>query len=114
MRVFHVFGEGEAETCFWPYLRRAALAGEDLPMTGGEQIRDLMAVQDVAQAILCSTGNQSDKMPKVLIRNIGSGRTQTILEFAESWWVTFKAKGILLIGALPYRDGEVMRYVPEV
>lgn len=114
LRVFHVYGEGESEIRFWPSLRRAALAGDDLPMTGGDQIRDFMAVEDVAQAILCSTGNQSDNTPKVLVRNIGSGRTQTIREFAESWWVTFEAKGKLLIGALPYRYGEVMRYVPEV
>lgn len=114
LRVFHVYGEGEAESRLWPTLRRAALAGDDLPMTKAEQIRDFLAVEDVAQAFLCSAAHQNSKTSNVIVKNIGSGRAQTIREFAESWWMKWNAKGRLLIGELPYRDGEVMRYLPEV
>ena len=114
LRVFHVYGEGEAESRLWPTLRRAALAGNDLPMTKAEQIRDFLAVEDVAQAFLCSAAHQNSKTSNVIVKNIGSGRAQTIREFAESWWMKWNAKGRLLIGELPYRDGEVMRYLPEV
>lgn len=50
--MFHVYGEREAETRFWPSLRRAALAGEDFPMTKGEQIRDFMPVETLARTFL--------------------------------------------------------------
>lgn len=46
--------------------------------------------------------------------NLGLGKPQTVLEFAQNIWKEQGAKGQLLPGALPYRDGEVMRYVPEV
>jgi nucleoside-diphosphate-sugar epimerase len=39
LRIFQVFGEGEAESRLWPSLRKAALSGNDFDMTHGEQIR---------------------------------------------------------------------------
>ncbi|MEI8283803.1 MAG: hypothetical protein WCG52_02325, partial [bacterium] len=50
----------------------------------------------------------------LVVANIGTGHPQTIRSFAEHWWKKWDAKGKLLPGALPYRDNEVMRYVPEV
>jgi hypothetical protein len=49
-----------------------------------------------------------------VVANIGTGQPQTIRQFAEHWWKEWGATGKLLPGALPYRDNEVMRYVPEV
>jgi nucleoside-diphosphate-sugar epimerase len=114
MRIFQVFGEGEAEGRLWPSLRRAALAGEDFPMTDGEQIRDFINVVDVARAFVAEAESLMDVKGNVLLKNIGSGHPQTIRAFSEKWWDTWQASGKLLIGALPYREGEVMRYVPEI
>ena len=49
LRVFHVYGEGELFTRFWPSLRSAALEGRDFPMTNGEQLRDFQPVTSVAR-----------------------------------------------------------------
>jgi len=114
LRVFHVFGEGEAETRLWPLLRSAALAGKDFPMTPGEQLRDFIPVEDVAASFLRESECQKSHSPNVAVKNIGTGVPQSIREFTEHWWKQWHAKGSLLVGALPYRDGEVMRYVPEV
>lgn len=113
-RIFQVFGEGEAETRLWPSLRKAALAGEDFPMTAGEQVRDFIAVEDVANyfAKACLSDNLVDGHPE--FHNVGSGKPQSILEFSEYWWEKWQAKGKLLKGILPYREGEVMRYVPKI
>ena len=110
LRVFHVYGEGEAETCFWPSLRRAALAGEDFPMTYGEQIRDFMPVEAVARTFLGRV-SQPDSPAEAQVFNLSSGNPGSIRLFAERWWKHWDAKGKLLLGNLPYRNGEVMCYV---
>jgi nucleoside-diphosphate-sugar epimerase len=112
LRVFHVYGEGEAETRFWPSLRRAALAGEDFPMTGGQQIRDFMPVQSVAEIILERVSITDNCASVVKVFNLCSGEPKSIRSFAESCWHNWSAKGQLIFGSLPYREGEVMRYVP--
>ena len=111
LRIFHVFGEGEMETRFWPSLRRAAQAGEDFPMTAGEQIRDFMKVQDVAKAFLGRALVLDDRFSRTNLFNLTSGNPISIREFAEYWWKEWDAKGSLLIGHIPYRSGEVMQYI---
>jgi len=110
LRVFHVFGEGELETRFWPSLRRAALAGEDFPMTQGEQIRDFMPVEAVAQTFLSRVSMPDTSPPFAKIFNLTSAEPVSIRCFAEHWWKHWQAKGKLLPGNLLYRNGEVMRY----
>lgn len=113
-RIFQVYGEGEAATRLWPSLKKAALAGEDFPMTAGEQVRDFIAVEDVAQYFVNACLNDDLISGKPEFYNVGSGKPQSILEFSEFWWDKWKAKGKLLKGKLPYREGEVMRYVPKI
>lgn len=116
LRVFHVYGDGEPENRLWPSLRRAATAGQDFQMTKGEQVRDFIYVKDVASAFLqrATEGYLHDE--KRIIYNLGSGKPISIREFAEYWWHTFAANGRLLLGSIPYRPLEVMRYVagPEL
>jgi UDP-glucose 4-epimerase len=110
LRVFHVFGEGEAETRFWPSLRRAALAGEDLPMTEGEQIRDFMPVEAVARTFLDRVSLPVPSASLVQVFNLSSCEPISIRCFAERWWKHWDAIGSLLFGRVSYRNGEVMRY----
>jgi nucleoside-diphosphate-sugar epimerase len=114
LRLFSVFGLGQHAENLWPTIRRAALAGDDLPLTPGEQVRDFIAVDAVAAKLLAAAGDDSVEPGVPRVRNIGTGRPQTVRQFAERWWREFAARGKLLVGALPYRDGEVMRYVPLV
>jgi nucleoside-diphosphate-sugar epimerase len=113
-RIFQVYGEGEAPERLWPTLRRAAPTGEDLPLTAGEQVRDFVCVEDVASRLLVACADESLAPGRAEITNLGSGHPQSIREFAERWWRHWGATGKLLFGELPYRAGEVMRYVPQV
>jgi UDP-glucose 4-epimerase len=113
-RIFQVYGEGEAPGRLWPTLRRAALAGEDLPLTAGEQVRDFIPVEEVASQLLVACADDTVAHGQASIKNLGSGRPQTVRAFAEHWWRHWQARGRLLFGELPYRDGEVMRYVPHM
>jgi nucleoside-diphosphate-sugar epimerase len=97
-----------------PTRNRAALSGGDFPMTAVEQVRDFVPVEAVA-AEFVATAAQAPLAPGVpWVRNVGTGRPQTLRAFAEHWWTQWNASGKLLPGALPYRQYEVMRYVPEV
>lgn len=119
LRPFNVFGEGQHPSNFWPSLKRAALAGEDFPMTPGAQVRDFVPVEDVAKmflkAVLFSVGANEGNQGESLFRaNIGTGAPQTLIEFAERCWKNWEAKGKILPGVIPYRGNEVMQYVPAI
>lgn len=113
-RIFQVYGEGESEGRLWPSLRRAALAGLDFPMSPGGQIRDFTPVDFVARHFADALDGTPAPGGKPEILHVGTGKPTTTLEFARYWWGHWNASGKILPGALPYRDGEVMRYVPEV
>jgi nucleoside-diphosphate-sugar epimerase len=114
-RIFHVYGEGEDPSRFYPSLIAAAKNDEDFPMSEGQQVRDFVPVESVARALIMESERiASDTTASVTVSNLGSGNPQSVLQFAENIWSTHGAKGKLLLGALPYREGEVMRYVPEV
>jgi len=112
IRVFHAYGDGEPKTRLWPSLKRAAFSGLDFPMTKGEQVRDFIDVQQCASIFLWRSVLRSQGFSQQLIFNMSSGKPQAILHFSRFWWNKWHAKGELLIGRLPYRDGEIMQYIP--
>lgn len=114
LRPFHVFGDGEASSRFWPSLRRAALAGEDFPMTRGEQVRDFVPVARVASSFLNAVARADLNPGDPVIENVGTGVPKSLASFARELWDEFGGKGQLLLGAISYRPNEVMRYVPEI
>ena len=81
-------------------------------MTLGEQIRDFINVKDVANKILEESLSKNKRM--ILIKNIGSGKPTRIRDFALQIWNDLEAKGKINFGSIPYRNNEVMRYVPDI
>jgi len=114
LRPFHVFGEGEESGRLWPSLRKAALAGENFPMTEVEQVRDFVPVEKVAESFVTALARTDLRAGEPKIENVGSGKPQMLRSFAEHWWKQWGAKGKLRIGDVPYRANEVMRYVPQM
>jgi len=114
LRIFNAYGDGQFESNLWPSLRSAALSGDNFPLTPGEQIRDFIDVEAVAKWFLASICITLQHANEPLVVNVGSGNPQTIAEFCQHWWKEWSASGKLEIGKLPYRKGEVMRYVPEI
>ncbi len=113
-RIFQVYGDGEAEHRFWPSLRRAAFAGEDFPMTCGEQVRDFVPVEFVAKQLSDALQREDIVPGNPIITNIGSGNAQTLRNFAERMWEDLNAEGKLRVGEIHSRKHEILRYVPEV
>ncbi|KEF40947.1 MAG: hypothetical protein ER33_14280 [Cyanobium sp. CACIAM 14] len=113
-RIFSAYGEGQFAGNFWPSLRRAALAGEDFPMTSGRQVSDFVPVGVVATHLLeaCRRSDIAAGVP--LVANIGSGEASSLLAFAEREWSRFGATGRLLPASLPDRPDQIERYVPDL
>lgn len=113
-RIFNVFGTGEMELNLWSSLKKAAQSGQDFAMTKGEQIRDFISIDEVAEYFMdrCLDNNLTSGHPK--FNNVGSGKPITVYQFSKYWWNRWQAKGRLLIGKIPYRNGEVMKYVPKL
>jgi UDP-glucose 4-epimerase len=113
IRPFHIYGPGEEAQRLYPSLLRAARLGEDFPMTEGRQVRDFTPV-----SLLCEEIYRSLKREKsggrTVVRNVGTGKPRTLYEFCQGIWAEEGAAGRLLPGALPYREQEVMRYVPDL
>lgn len=114
LRIFSAYGEGQHEENLWPALRRAAEEDRDFPMTLGEQVRDFIAVEDVADTFLRALVREDVCPGDPCVCNVGSGQPVTVRAFSERWWKRWKARGRLQIGALPYRPNEVMRFVPQL
>jgi nucleoside-diphosphate-sugar epimerase len=115
-RIFQVYGEGEAQSRFWPTLKSTALSGKDMEMTLGEQVRDFIHVEDVAVQLKNKVISQLSLTDTSFfeIENLASGTAQTLKDFAEYWWNLWEAKGKLRIGQTEYRANEIMRFVPEI
>ncbi|WP_246777467.1 NAD(P)-dependent oxidoreductase [Rhizobium sp. BG4] len=77
-RLFYLYGEGEHDRRFVPYLRRSLAAGLPAELTAGMQVRDFLDVADAAEAI-CNVAFGSSVGPV----NVCSGMPITIRAFAE-------------------------------
>lgn len=102
-----VYGPRQAPVMFVPQMIDTLLAGEAFPMSPGDQVRDLVYVDDVVEALLtlARTAGAAGE-----IYNVGSGSGVRLRELAGMIQAALPSPGQVLMGALPYRDGEVMDY----
>lgn len=114
LRLFQVYGEGEAPTRFYPSICHAAINGRDFPMTHGNQIRDFVQVDYVAKYIISSLSRKDIHPGHPIVENVGTGIGTKLRTFAQKIWSEKNATGKLLFGDLPYRRNEVMSYVAEI
>lgn len=114
LRIFQVYGEGEQATRLWPSLRTAALAGQDFPMSGGEQVRDFIPVEEVARQFIQALDFTDSLSGHPFVGHVATGQPQTLLTFVQHWWRHWGGTGQLLVGAVPYRENEIIRLTSRV
>jgi nucleoside-diphosphate-sugar epimerase len=108
-RIFFLYGPGEDSARLVCQVAQRLLAGEQVPTTDGEQLRDFMHVHDVASAFVeLLGGNVSGPV------NIASGQAVPIREIVTL--IAEQAGGIeqVSFGALERRAGEPARIVADV
>jgi nucleoside-diphosphate-sugar epimerase len=104
LRLFSVYGPGEAPSRLVPSVVRAVAAREPLELTGGRQVRDFVYVDDVVEAVLLAlfTDRTADGT-----YNVGTGVETSVRELAELASALAGADPSLLrFGSLAYRGDE--------
>jgi UDP-glucose 4-epimerase len=110
VRPFQVYGPGQPDRALVPAAIHAALAGTDFSMTPGGQERDFTYVDDIVAGMLVAAESPGVEGHSL---DLGTGQTHTVRQVVERIWAVTEARGRILVGALPYRPGEVMHLVAE-
>jgi UDP-glucose 4-epimerase len=103
LRLFSVYGPGEDARRLVPSVVRALLERRPVELTPGEQVRDFVYVDDVAEALL-----DAALRPGIdgVTANVGTGVQTTVRELCLKVADLTGGHELLRFGALPYRDGE--------
>ncbi len=104
LRPFQVYGPGQRKTALIPAAIRTALSGGDFRMTLGAQKRDFIFIDDVVAGFLAA---MSAPHIEGLALDLGTEVLYTVREVVSRIWQMTRAQGEMLVGALPYRPGEV-------
>ncbi len=106
-RLFYMYGEGQTNSSLYPKLKESILRGDQVfNMSGGEQLRDYLPVEEVADQIsqLAMTGSNVGTI------NICSGKPISVRSLVEGWLEENDWKIELNLGYYPYPDYEPMAF----
>ena len=112
LRLFGVYGVGEGPHRLIPYLIDRLNRGESVDLTPGEQVRDLLYVDDAADAFIAAA--QSDNLDSYAVYNLCSSQPVRIRDAAEAVADAMNApRNLLQFGKRPYRADEAMWIVGD-
>lgn len=106
-RLFYMYGEGQTNSSLYPKLKESILRGDQVfNMSGGEQLRDYLPVEEVADQIsqLAMAGSNVGTI------NICSGKPISVRSLVEGWLEENDWKIELNLGYYPYPDYEPMAF----
>jgi len=93
-RLFYLYGPGEDARRFVPNVINALLEGRPAPLTAGEEVRDYLHVEDVAEAIVAvATSTLTGAV------NIASGQPVTVRDVATKIAGIIRRPELLQFGA---------------
>jgi len=110
LRPTIVFGPGQDDGMFISALLSKLLIGEKFKMTPGNQLRNFIYIDDLIHAIILSMNNDI-KGEIINIGGLQSFRLKTIAKLVEN---LLGVENMVLIGAIPYRAGEIMNYNVDI
>jgi nucleoside-diphosphate-sugar epimerase len=108
LRLFNVFGPGEAEHRLLPSLVRRLLRSEAVPLSVGTQVRDFMHVDEACDAIVLALTALAEDSALVGAYNVATGQGVSVREFAMKVGSALRTDPALLqFGALPLRPDDL-------
>lgn len=108
---FQTYGAWQTQKALVASTIRAALNGDDMPLTHGEQQRDWVYIDDVVDAFLRAAVAENVEGETL---EVGNGQTASVREVVELIYSLVEGKGKPLIGVLPTRPGEMQYQVADV
>ena len=106
-RVFYLYGEGQANNAIYSQLIRSVERGDRyFNMSGGEQLRDYLSINEAAKYIVSLAKIASNNG----IVNVCSGNPISIRKLVESWLEINGWSIDLNLGFYPYTDYEPMAF----
>lgn len=106
-RLFYMYGEGQPNTSLYPKLKEAVLREDKIfNMSGGEQLRDYLPVEEVASQIVRLAMARRD----IGAINICSGNPISVRRLVEQWLLENNWDIELNLGCYPYPDYEPMAF----
>lgn len=106
-RIFYTYGDDQASTSLYPQLKAAVERGDEtFDMSGGEQWRDYLQVDDLAHLIV----ELALRRLNAGVVNVCSGRPVRVRDLVEGW---IRENGWSIrpnLGRYPYPDYEPMAF----
>ena len=107
LRLFGVFGIGEAAQRLVPYLIDRLQSNQPVDLTPGEQVRAFLYVDDVVEAFLAAA--RCEALAPYQAYNVCSGKAVSIREMGEIIANELNSpRHLLQWGTRPYREDEAM------
>lgn len=107
MRPSVTYGPDQGTEMFIPALITGLLSGKPFAMSPGQQVRDFLYIDDLIDA-LAKCGEEPRLCGEIV--NVASGVSIQLKEVAEKVALILGKKGMLQVGAIPYRRFEIMNY----
>jgi nucleoside-diphosphate-sugar epimerase len=108
-RLFHLFGPGEHPDRLVPSVARALIGGREARVASGRPVRDFASTRFVGDALAALA--LSEVTGPV---NVASGEARAIAELVRWIGAVLGRPGLVSLGALPDRAGEVPFMVADV
>lgn len=110
LRLFDVYGEDDRRPKLWTLLRDIAGTDKSLDISAGEQLLDLVHVDDVARAYECAyEWLVSNPVIRNEIFGVYTGQMKPLKEIVGLYQKILNKKMKLNWGARPYKKREVMK-----
>lgn len=107
LRLFGVYGPGEAPYRLIPSILAQLTRNEEVALSSGDQVRDLLYVDDVVEGLIASAN--AAMVGRLGPLNLCSGRPVAVKAVATAVADALgKPRALLGFGKLPYRAGEIL------
>ncbi|HEY5798768.1 MAG TPA: NAD(P)-dependent oxidoreductase, partial [Burkholderiaceae bacterium] len=107
IRLFNIYGPGEAPHRLLPSLVTRLAKGEAVPLSAGTQQRDFVHVDDACTALLAAMDALLDGSMPSGVYNGCTGQSHTVADFARQTARVMQAdEALLQFGALPMRPDD--------
>lgn len=113
-RLFNIYGPGDHSLKLLPSLVNHLSKSQKVPLSGGEQVRDFLYIDDACEALFALAQKMTASSDIKGYFNVCTGIETTIKDFALlTAEVLNQDPALLDFGALPYRDTDVFYSVGD-